>query len=147
VTTADFVQPRWADVEVGRLLPAVQLDVTTRRVVLTPAFTIDPFPGHFDVDYARALGHPTIFMNTMSLLGLIDRLVTDWAGEHAFIVEHSISLKMPVYVGTQVTVRGSVASKGVVDNRGASLRVVTVDVAITADDALCTTGQVTVMID
>jgi hypothetical protein len=49
-------------------------------------------------------------MNSLPMLGLIDRLATDWAGPRAFICRHRISLALPVYCGSTVTVSGRVAS-------------------------------------
>lgn len=139
----DAPGPRWSEIEAGHRLPPIRLELTVRRIVLTPAYTYDPFPGHFDVEFARAIGHPSIFMNTMPLLGLLDRLVTDWAGPDTFILKHAIALRSPAYAGTTLTVDGTITGK--TDPDAGQART-TIEVAATITDAdgqRCATGSVT----
>lgn len=137
--------PRWVDIEKGLNLPPLRLELSVRRVVLTPAYTFDPFPGHYDVEYARSIGHPTIFMNTMPLLGLLDRVVTDWAGPDAVIVRHSISLRAPAYAGMTLSVDGHVVDKRRREVSGDwPATVVEVAAKISADGRACASGEVTV---
>jgi acyl dehydratase len=139
---------RWSEIEEGQRLPSLRLELTVRRIVLTPAYTYDPFPGHFDVEFARSIGHPSIFMNTMPLLGLLDRLVTDWAGPQTFIRKHTISLRSPAYAATTLTVDGTVTGKADVDDsRPSSHPTIQVSATVTnSDGQVCATGSVTAAI-
>ena len=105
----------WDDVAVGAELPGFELAIDFRKVAMTPAVTLDYMPGHYDREYARAIGHPDVFMNTMPLFGLLDRAVTDWAGPETFITRHAIKLRTPVYAGDVVTATGQVLDKRVDD--------------------------------
>lgn len=100
----------WEDISVGDVLDGYDLVIDAVRLASTPSVTLDAFAGHVDVGYARLQGHPTTFMNSLPLLGLLDRLVTDWAGPHTFIRRHKINLQRPVYCGDIVTVSGRVSA-------------------------------------
>ena len=98
----------WAASEPGTALPNVTVPITRFKTALTPAVTLDGYPGHFSSAYARAAGLKTVFMNTMPLLGLLDRFATDWAGAEAFIARHEIDMVRPIYAGDVLTISGSV---------------------------------------
>lgn len=99
---------RWADVTVGEALPPLVDEITYRRVVMNPGATWDYFPGHYDPDYARSQGQPTIYANSLHLFGLLDRAATEWAGPEAFLVRRAVRLQLSMYAGDTVTVSGSV---------------------------------------
>jgi acyl dehydratase len=106
------------DVQVGEALPPLVEEITYRRVVMSPGATWDYFPGHFDPDYARSQGQPTIYANSLHLFGLVDRAATDWAGPAAFVVRRKVRLQQSMYAGDTVTVTGAVTGKhddGLVD--------------------------------
>lgn len=134
----------WSDVVVGHRLPTITLEVTLRRVVLTPAYTYDPFPGHFDVEFARSVGHPTAFMNTMPLLALLDRSVTEWAGPDTLIRKHAISLRSPAYVGDTLLVESVVTGRTAPAPGGAADTIeFEVGATITTTEGrVCSTGSV-----
>ena len=108
----------WADVQVGEDLPVLVDEITYRRVVMNPGATWDYFPGHYDPEYARSQGQPTIYANSLHLFGLLDRAATEWAGPTAFLVRRAVRLQLSMYAGDTVTVAGSVTGKrdeGLVD--------------------------------
>ena len=108
----------WSSVEVGERLPDLVDEITYRRVVMNPGATWDYFPGHYDPEYARSQGQPTIYANSLHLFGLLDRAATEWAGPAAFLVRRSVRLQLSMYAGDTVTVSGGVAAKrdsGLVD--------------------------------
>lgn len=132
----------------GQRLPVVTLEITKGRVAIAPAATLDQFPGHYDAEYARSVGHRTVFMNTMPLLGLIDRVVTDWTGEAGFLYRHSIVMRRPTYADTTVHVAGEVTDVSRVEGPTSwttGLHV-EVDVRIENIDGLCAQGSVTVVL-
>jgi acyl dehydratase len=96
------------DVEPGQELPQVEDLVTYRRVIMNPATTWDYFPGHHDPEYARAQGQPTIYVNTMFVLGFLDRCVTEWSGPQAFLARRKVSTRRSVYAGDTIVGRGRV---------------------------------------
>ena len=127
----------WADVAVGDELPPLVDEITYRRVVMNPGATWDYFPGHYDPDYARSQGQPTIYANSLHLFGLLDRAATEWAGPTAFLVRRAVRLQLSMYAGDTVTVAGTV-----VDKRDGGL----VDLALSVtnqDGAPCCTAELT----
>lgn len=136
---------RWDDLTIGQELPSLRLDVSLAAVTLTPAYTKDPYPGHWDVDYIRGLGHPTVFMNTMSLLGMLDRLITDCCGPSTFITGHAITMRRPTYAGRQLVASGTVVDKRVSEDerRWGPSQLIDAEVRLTAaGDPVCD-GRVT----
>jgi acyl dehydratase len=102
----------WATVIVPAELPDVVDDpISFQRVVMNPGSTWDYFPGHFDPDYARAHGQPTIFVNTMHVAGFIDRVVTEWSGPYSRVVRRKLSLVGSIYAGDTITGRRRITGK------------------------------------
>ena len=93
---------------VGEALPPLVDEITMRRVVMGPGATGDYFPGHWDPPYARSQGQPTVYANSLQLLGLIDRAATGWVGPSAFLVRRAVRLQLSLYAGDTATVSGTV---------------------------------------
>jgi acyl dehydratase len=106
----DYAQRFFEDVQPGDALPRVDDDITYRRVIMNPATTWDYFPGHHDPEYARAQGQPTIYVNTMHVLGFADRVVSQWAGPRSFLVRRKVSTLASVYAGDTMVGTGHVAA-------------------------------------
>lgn len=102
---------RFDDVAEGLQLPGVVDEISYRRVVMNPGATGDYFPGHYDPDYARRQGQPTIYANSLHIFGLLDRAVTEWAGPASFIARRNVRLVSSMYAGDTVTVAGRVTGK------------------------------------
>lgn len=81
------------------------------RVIMTSGSTWDYFAGHFDPEYARASGHPTIFVNTMNVAGFVDRSATEWSGPYGRVVRRAMSLARSVYAGDTMTARRHITAK------------------------------------
>ena len=97
---------------VGEALPKIELELTLNKVVKVPSATLDFIPLHYDPDYARRQGHPNVFLNTMTLLAMADRLVLDWAGHEAFIRRHRIGMLYPLHAGDTLIATGCVTDVG-----------------------------------
>jgi acyl dehydratase len=102
---------RWDDVVVATDLPEVVDEISYQRVVMSSATTWDYVPWHFDPEYARRHGHPTIFVNTMHLAGFVDRVATQWAGPESRVVRRKIALSGSIYAGDVMVGRGRVVDK------------------------------------
>lgn len=101
----------WCRLTVPVELPEVVDHISYQRVVENAGATWDYFPGHFDPDYARAQGNPTIYVNTMHLAGFADRVATDWAGPRSRVVRRSMRLTGSVYAGDTMIGRGRAVAK------------------------------------
>lgn len=120
----------------GEVLPDVALRLTPTRVAaLIPAGTRDLFPGHHDRDYARGQGADEVYVNTMFLHGLVDRVGKAWAGPDAWLCERTLRMRAPACVGTTLRTRGHVMAPSGPDRSRAQ---VTIDVL--ADERLAATA-------
>lgn len=115
----------WLDrVRVGEILPEVALPLTPTRVAaLIPAGTRDLFPGHHDRAYARGQGADDIYVNTMFLHGLVDRVGKDWAGPDAWLCERTLRMRAPACVGTTLHTRGHVTTPSGLDRSRAQVAI------------------------
>lgn len=132
---------------VGSELPRASLKCDTMTVVTANVATLDFFPGLIDPDYAREVGHDTVFMNTMTLQSLMNRYVLDWAPAGR-ISWHEISMRKPAYAGVMLEISGEVSA--VSDYPGSSLVgpgvEIEVSIKIMGDGDLRTLGKVGVVV-
>lgn len=72
--------PRFAQVQVGDVLPALELPPIDRtRLALFGGASGDHNPIHLDIDFARRAGMPDVFAQGMLGMAWIGRLLTRWA--------------------------------------------------------------------
>jgi acyl dehydratase len=129
------------DREAVERLPAVTLEITHTRAIQHVAASRDYMRGHHDVAFARSQGQPTIFLNTNFHQGLVDRVVTDWAGPRSFIVRRKLQMTGSVLVGDIVRAQGEVDAEASAEAQDGE-RVVSVRV-MTGNGA-CSRAEVTV---
>jgi acyl dehydratase len=98
-------------VALGEELPALAIPITVPLIVGGALATRDYFPGHHDLEAARALGSPHIFMNILTTNGLVQRFVEDWAGPTGALKTLKIKLGAPNYPGDVMRFSGSVTDK------------------------------------
>jgi len=101
----------WNEITVPVDLPEVIDPISYQRVVENSGATWDYFPGHFDPEYARGQGNPTIYVNTMHLAGFADRVATDWAGPGSRVVRRSMRLAGSIYAGDTMIGRARAVGK------------------------------------
>ncbi|GAB3457449.1 MaoC family dehydratase [Actinophytocola sediminis] len=101
---------------VGEELPELVIDVTPTFVVSTALATRDFQDVHHDRDLARSRGSKDIFLNILTDTGLVQRFVTDWAGQDALIRQISIRLGVPCYAYEKLTFSGRVTDREVTDD-------------------------------
>lgn len=103
--------PRFDDIEPGAQLPSLTVPVTVALVTGGAIATRDYFPGHHDLEAARRLGSPHIFMNILTTNGLVQRFVEDWTGPQGRLCDLKIKLGAPNYPGDAMTLTGAVTDK------------------------------------
>ncbi|MCF6761695.1 MaoC family dehydratase [Pseudomonas fragi] len=99
---------RFDDVRPGETLPELAIPITVGLISGGAIATRDYFPGHHDVEAARELGSPHIFMNILTTNGLVQRYIEDWAGPEARFAALKIKLGAPNYPGDSMTFNGAV---------------------------------------
>lgn len=105
----------------GTPLPEMKIYADPTYVVTTAIATRDFQPVHHDRDIAEAQGSKDIFVNILTVTGLVERFVTDWAGPETVLKSLGLRLGVPWYAYDTTTFTGEVAG---VDDDGT----VTVDV-------------------
>lgn len=101
---------RFEDVAVGQALPKLAIPITVPLIAGGAIATRDYFPGHHDLEAARALGSPHIFMNILTTSGLVQRFVEQWAGPDCEFKSVKIRLGAPNYPGDTMTFGGEVSA-------------------------------------
>ncbi len=102
---------RFDDVQPGEQLPPLSVPVTVALIAGGAIATRDYFPGHSDLDAARALGSPHIFMNILTTNGLVQRFVEGWSGPQGRLCDLKIKLGAPNYPGDLLAFEGAVTEK------------------------------------
>lgn len=137
----------WDAIKPARALPEYTDDqLTYQRVIMNPGATWDYFAGHHNPEYARAQGHPSIFINTMHIAGFIDHVAAVWAGPLSRVVRRSLTLAIPLYPGDTMTGRSQIVAKRYADGDGGTPGSWLVDMLIDVvnqNDAVCAHAQVT----
>lgn len=101
---------RFADVKQGQVLPAIRVPITITSAMATALATRDYQPVHHDLERARALGSQTVFTNTHTTAGYLERLVMQWAGPNAFLKSLKLRLGVPSYAGDELVLGGTVVA-------------------------------------
>ncbi|MGY0059468.1 MaoC family dehydratase [Streptomyces sp. LZ34] len=114
------------DVEVGTELPAQEFPVTRADLVRYAGASGDFNPIHWNEKFAKEVGLPDVIAHGMFTMAEAGRVVTDWAGDPAAVVEYGVRFTKPVVVpndekGSAVEVTAKVAAK--LDDEARTVRV------------------------
>jgi acyl dehydratase len=104
-----------AGVEVGTALPAQTFTITRADLVRYAGASGDFNVIHWNQRVAQSVGLPDVIAHGMYTMALAARVVTDWAGDPARVVEYGVRFTRPVPVpdddtGAAVEVTGTVAA-------------------------------------
>ncbi|AZS85656.1 dehydratase [Streptomyces griseoviridis] len=104
------------DVEVGTELPAGTFPVTRAALVRYAGASGDFNPIHWNEKFAKEVGLPDVIAHGMFTMAEAIRVVTDWTGDPAAVVEYGVRFTKPVVVpnddeGAVIEVSGKVAAK------------------------------------
>jgi len=106
----------YADVEVGTELPGRSFPVTRDTLVRYAGASGDFNPIHWNEKFAKEVGLPDVIAHGMFTMAEAIRVVTDWTGDPAAVVEYGVRFTRPVVVpnddrGAEIEVTGKVAAK------------------------------------
>ncbi|WP_086824383.1 MaoC family dehydratase [Streptomyces sp. NRRL B-24572] len=104
------------EVEVGTELPAQTFPVTRATLVQYAGASGDFNPIHWNEKFAVGVGLPDVIAHGMFTMAEAIRVVTDWAGDPAAVVEYGVRFTKPVVVpnddkGAEIEVSAKVAAK------------------------------------
>ncbi|MFD6075009.1 MaoC family dehydratase [Streptomyces hydrogenans] len=106
----------YAEVETGTELPAQTFPVTRATLVQYAGASGDFNPIHWNEKFAVEVGLPDVIAHGMFTMAEAIRVVTDWAGDPAAVVEYNVRFTKPVVVpndgvGALIEVSAKVAAK------------------------------------
>ena len=124
----------------GDALPELTIEGTPTFIVASALATRDFEDVHHDRDRAQQRGSQDMFVNILTDTGLVQRYVTDWAGQKAVIRSISLRLGVPWYAYDTLRLTGTVDK---VDDDGL------VTLSVTGSDSLGKhiTSTVTLIMD
>ncbi len=113
------------DVQVGTELPAQSFPVTRATLVRYAGASGDFNPIHWNEKFAKEVGLPDVIAHGMFTMAEAIRVVTDWAGDPAAVVDYGVRFTKPVVVpnddkGALIEVGAAVAAK---DDEARTVRV------------------------
>ncbi|MDH6111070.1 acyl dehydratase [Kitasatospora sp. MAP12-15] len=103
------------EVEVGTELPARSFPVTRATLVQYAGASGDFNPIHWNEKFALEVGLPDVIAHGMFTMAEAIRVVTDWVGDPAAVIEYGVRFTKPVPVpndgvGTVIEVSAKVAA-------------------------------------
>ncbi|GLW52887.1 MaoC family dehydratase [Kitasatospora phosalacinea] len=106
---------RFDEVQVGTELPAQSFPVTRATLVQYAGASGDFNPIHWNEKFALEVGLPDVIAHGMFTMAEAARVVTDWVGDPAAVVEYGVRFTKPVVVpndgvGATVEVTAKVAA-------------------------------------
>ncbi|MEY2995945.1 MAG: hypothetical protein RLZ86_1081 [Actinomycetota bacterium] len=100
----------FASVNVGDVLPSLDVPLTRTLIVSTAIATRDYQVVHHDPDVAKERGSQDIIMNILTSNSFVGRFVTDWTGPNAVLRSVKIRLGAPNYPGDTMVITGEVTT-------------------------------------
>jgi acyl dehydratase len=123
--------PAFDEVQVGDELPAASYPITRLDLVRYAGASGDFNVIHWNQRIATSVGLPDVIAHGMLTMATAARLVTDWAGDPAAVVEYGVRFTKPVVVPDDD--RGALLEvSGVVSAKDEQARTVRVDVTATS---------------
>jgi acyl dehydratase len=116
VASTQTMQRYWEDVNEGDALEGYDLPLTETRIVQQVSGSQDFYPVHHDREFARAGGHPDIFVNTGFTRAALGRLATDFAGTEGWVRRLSYEMRRMNRPGDTMQLRGKVVRKYVAED-------------------------------
>ena len=109
-------QPTYAGTEVGAVLPERTFPVQRVNLVMYAGASGDFNVIHWNERIATGVGLPNVIAHGMFTMAEAGRVVTDWAGDPAAVVEYGVRFSQPVVVpdddrGAELVVSGEVTEK------------------------------------
>ncbi|BAJ29025.1 MULTISPECIES: MaoC family dehydratase [Kitasatospora] len=109
------VAVRFDEVQVGTELPARSFPVTRATLVQYAGASGDFNPIHWNEKFALEVGLPDVIAHGMFTMAEAVRVVTDWVGDPAAVVEYGVRFTKPVVVpndgvGATIEVAAKVAA-------------------------------------
>lgn len=102
-------------VEVGSVVPEQRFPIQRANLVMYAGASGDFNPIHWNERFATSVGLPDVIAHGMLTMAEAARVVTDWTGDPAALVDYGVRFTRPVVVpadeGAELVVGGTVIEK------------------------------------
>jgi acyl dehydratase len=102
---------KWADVTVGMSIPELKKNCTTQQLVVWAAGSGDFYQIHYDQDFAKGTGLPSIIVHGALKNGFLGQLVHDWIGNEGRIKKYGCSYRGMDMPNQDIVCKGVVTKK------------------------------------
>ena len=110
--------PFFEDVNVGDELPPLVKRPTHVQLFRYSAITWNTHRIHYDQRYAAEEGYPDVLVQSHLHGAFLTQLCTDWMGVRGELVKMELRVKRYAIPGDELTCRGKIIKKEVVDGQG-----------------------------
>ncbi len=110
------LQVRYDDVEVGTEIPARDFSIQRWQLIQYAGASGDFNIIHWNERFAKLVGLPDVIAHGMFTMATAGRLLTEWAGDPAAVVDYGVRFSAMVPVpdddaGATLTIRGTIEEK------------------------------------
>jgi acyl dehydratase len=102
---------RFEDVEVGEELPSRSNRIDRAQLVKYAGASGDFNPLHWDEEFARSVGFPSVIAHGMFNMALVARVVGDWTGDVGVIRNLRVQFRKEVLPDETLVAKGRVVGK------------------------------------
>jgi acyl dehydratase len=106
------------DVAIGDLLPEVVKNPDTKQLVMYAGASQDFVAIHYDLNVAKAAGHPTVIIHGALKSAWLGELVTSWMGPDGRLLELDVSYRAIDFPDAVATCIGKVTDTRLEDGVG-----------------------------
>ena len=99
------------DVEVGKEVPSLVKDITTRQLVKWAGASEDFNEIHYDKDFALSQGLPGVIVHGRLKAAFLGQLLSDWIGDGGVVKKLSCNYRGMDAPGKQLVCKGKVNNK------------------------------------
>ena len=99
-------------VEVGQQIPTLSVEISREQIAEYAEASGDRNPIHLDDDFARSVGLPGLIAHGMLDMGILARMLVDWAGDPGKLERLRCRFAGMVEPGDTLTCQGRIAKVG-----------------------------------
>ena len=108
-------QLRYEDIAVGMKIPSLVKHPTTRQLVKWAGASGDYNELHYDNEFAKKQGLPSVIVHGALALSFVGQLVTDWMGKEGTLKKLGSNYKGMLLPGEDALCKGKVSRKEIRD--------------------------------
>ena len=108
-------QLRYEDIAVGMEIPSLVKHPTTRQLVKWAGASGDYNELHYDNEFAKKQGLPSVIVHGALALSFVGQLVTDWMGKEGTLKKLGSNYKGMLLPGEDALCKGKVSRKEIRD--------------------------------